>query len=69
MSEPLTTYQKKLFLFLGVATFFEGFDHMAMAQLLPSIRADMLLPNFIYNSKLYRLNLLLFWDYQVLRNF
>jgi MFS transporter, putative metabolite:H+ symporter len=38
---PLTGYQKKLFVFLGVATFFEGFDHMAIAQLLPAIRADM----------------------------
>jgi putative MFS transporter len=39
--EPLTRYQKKLFVFLGVATFFEGFDHMAIAQLLPAIREDM----------------------------
>lgn len=38
---PLTAYQKRLFAFLGVATFFEGFDHMAMAQILPSLRAEM----------------------------
>jgi putative MFS transporter len=40
-AEPLSRYQKKLFVFLGVATFFEGFDHMAIAQLLPSIREDL----------------------------
>ena len=40
-SEPLTPYQRKLFLFLGVATFFEGFDHMALAQLLPTISEEM----------------------------
>lgn len=39
--EPLTSYQKRLFLFLGVATFFEGFDQMALGQLLPTIRAEM----------------------------
>lgn len=39
--EPLTPYQRKLFLFLGVATFFEGFDQMALAQLLPAIRHEM----------------------------
>ncbi len=44
--EPLSGYQKKLFLFLGVATFFEGFDQMAIAQLLPSIREDMHLSEF-----------------------
>jgi putative MFS transporter len=37
---PLTSYQKRLFLFLGVATFFEGFDYIALAQILPSIRAE-----------------------------
>lgn len=35
----LTPYQRKLFLFLSVATFFEGFDYIALTQLLPSIRA------------------------------
>jgi MFS transporter, putative metabolite:H+ symporter len=37
---PLSSYQKKLFVFLSVATFFEGFDYIALTQLLPSIRAD-----------------------------
>jgi putative MFS transporter len=37
---PLTPYQRKLFLFLGVATFFEGFDYIALAQLLPSLRRE-----------------------------
>src|SRR5262245_29636975 len=37
---PLTPYQRKLFVFLSVATFFEGFDYIALTQLLPSIRAE-----------------------------
>lgn len=37
---PLTAYQKKLMFFLGVATFFEGFDFFALAQLLPALRAS-----------------------------
>jgi MFS transporter, putative metabolite:H+ symporter len=41
MKEPLTSYQRRLVLFLGVATFFEGFDQIALAQLLPTIRAEM----------------------------
>jgi len=36
---PLTGYQKKLMVFLSVATFFEGFDFFALAQLLPQLRA------------------------------
>ena len=35
---PLTAYQRRLFLLLGVATFFEGYEYMALTQLLPSIR-------------------------------
>ena len=41
MREPLTPYQRKLFFFLGVATFFEGFDQMAIAQVLTSLRSEM----------------------------
>ena len=42
-SEPppeakLTAYHWKLFGFLSVATFFEGYDHIALSQLLPNIR-------------------------------
>jgi putative MFS transporter len=33
-------YRRKLLFFLGVATFFEGFDQMALAQLLPSVQRD-----------------------------
>jgi len=36
---PFTPYQRRLFLFLSVATFFEGFDYIALTQLLPSLRA------------------------------
>lgn len=35
---PLTGYQKRLFLLLGVATFFEGYEYVALSQLLPSLR-------------------------------
>lgn len=38
---PLTSYQKWLFFFLSVATFFEGYDLFALAQILPNLRADM----------------------------
>ena len=37
---PLSAYQKRLFVFLSVATFFEGYDFMALAQILPNLRAD-----------------------------
>lgn len=33
-------YQWKLFIFLSVATFFEGYDIMAVSQILPNLRAD-----------------------------
>jgi len=35
-----TAYQKRLFVFLSVATFFEGYDFFAISQLLPSIRVS-----------------------------
>lgn len=38
-SAALSRYQKQLLFFLSVATFFEGFDFFALAQILPSIRA------------------------------
>jgi putative MFS transporter len=38
---PLTPYQWKLLGFLSVATFFEGFDFMALSQILPNMREDM----------------------------
>lgn len=37
----LTAYQKRLFVLLGGATFFEGYDIFALAQILPNLRADM----------------------------
>ena len=39
--EVLTSYQRWLFFFLSVATFFEGYDLFALAQILPNLRADM----------------------------
>jgi MFS transporter, putative metabolite:H+ symporter len=36
----LTPYQRKLFFFLSVATFFEGFDYIALTQLLKPIREE-----------------------------
>lgn len=35
---PFTSYQKRLFVFLSVANFFEGYDFFAITQLLPSLR-------------------------------
>lgn len=38
--EPLSGYQKKLFIFLSVATFFEGYDFIALTQVMPSVRGE-----------------------------
>ncbi len=40
MATALTPYQRRLFAFLGVATFFEGYDFIALTQILPNLRAD-----------------------------
>lgn len=40
MATPLTPYQKRLFVFLSVATFFEGYDFLALSQILPNMRAE-----------------------------
>lgn len=37
-STPFTPYQRRLFVFLSVATFFEGYDFIALTQLLPELR-------------------------------
>ncbi len=37
----LTSYQRRLFVFLGVACFFEGYDFIAISQILPNLRAAM----------------------------
>lgn len=37
---PFSPYQRRLFIFLGVATFFEGFDFLALTQLLPELREE-----------------------------
>lgn len=37
---PLSPYQRRLLFFLSVATFFEGYDVFAIAQILPSVRAS-----------------------------
>lgn len=36
----MTSYQKRLLVFLSVATFFEGYDFIALTQLLPNLRDD-----------------------------
>ncbi len=41
---PLSSYQKRLLVFLSVATFFEGYDFFALAQILPNLREDLGLP-------------------------
>ena len=40
-SIPLTSYQRRLLVFLSVATFFEGYDVIALSQILPNLRADL----------------------------
>src|SRR4029079_276009 len=37
---PFTPYWRRLCVFLGVATFFEGYDFFALTQVLPSLRQD-----------------------------
>ena len=37
----LTPYQLRLLLFLSVSCFFEGYDFMAITQILPGLRAEM----------------------------
>lgn len=41
MPRPFDRYQRLLLAFLGVASFFEGYDTFALTQLLPAIRAEM----------------------------
>ncbi|WP_437648824.1 MFS transporter [Sorangium sp. So ce362] len=38
---PFTPYQRRLFWFLSVASFFEGYDYLALTQILPNIGAEM----------------------------
>lgn len=40
---PLTSYQKRLLALLAIATFFEGYDFLALAQTLPNLRRDFML--------------------------
>lgn len=37
----LTAYHKRLFVFLSVATFFEGYDFTALSQILPNLQDEM----------------------------
>lgn len=39
--DRFTPYQRKLFIFLSVASFFEGYDFMAFGQIRPNLRADL----------------------------
>ena len=38
---PLSSYQRRLLVFLSVACFFEGYDFFALTQILPNLRADL----------------------------
>jgi MFS transporter, putative metabolite:H+ symporter len=40
-SPPLSSYQRRLLVFLSVASFFEGYDFFALTQILPNLRADL----------------------------
>ena len=37
----LSSYHKRLFVFLSVATFFEGYDFTALSQILPNLQSEM----------------------------
>jgi putative MFS transporter len=37
----VSPYQRRLLIFLSVATFFEGYDFLALSQVLPELRADL----------------------------
>ena len=41
MSGTLPRYQRRLLVFLCVATFFEGYDFIALSQVLPNLRGDL----------------------------
>src|SRR5262245_39231535 len=41
ISDAFSPYQRRLFVFLCVATFFEGYDFIALSQILPNLRADL----------------------------
>jgi putative MFS transporter len=41
LSDKLDAYQKRLLVFLSVAAFFEGYDFIALTQILPNFRAEM----------------------------
>ena len=38
---PDASYQRRLLVFLSVASFFEGYDFFALTQILPNLRADL----------------------------
>jgi putative MFS transporter len=38
MTSPEASYQRRLLIFLSVASFFEGYDFLALSQLLPTLR-------------------------------
>ncbi|HEX3598473.1 MAG TPA: MFS transporter, partial [Polyangiaceae bacterium] len=38
---PLSAYQRRLLVLLSVAAFFEGYDFIALTQILPNLRAAM----------------------------
>ncbi len=42
----MTPHQRRLLVFLSVATFFEGYDFMALSQILPELRADLEISRF-----------------------
>ena len=41
LAGAFSPYQRRLFVFLSVATFFEGYDFIALSQVLPNLRADL----------------------------
>lgn len=58
MATPsLSPYQRKLVFFLSVATFFEGYDFIALTQVLPTLRKEMNFPIYMEGYLLAFINL------------
>jgi putative MFS transporter len=55
--DEFTSYQKRLFAFLSVACFFEGYDFIALTQILPNLRADLGLSEATAGTMLTLINL------------
>ena len=63
-----TPYPRRLIIFLSVATFFEGYDFFALAQILPSLRADFGLTNSLIGLAIIHTAIQLPFSLYIMRN-